>query len=221
MNVLLFGATGMIGQGALRECLRAPEVRQVLAVGRSASGQRHEKLADLVTRELADLSPYARQLTGFDACFFTLGATAVGMAEEEYSRLTYDLTLSVARTLLKLNPDLTFIYVSGQGTDSTERGRAMWARVKGRTENALLQLSERAYMFRPGLIVPLHGIRSRTTWYNVFYAIAKPLYPLLRRMAPGSVTTTENLGHAMIVAVREKPPKHVLETAEINTLAAR
>jgi uncharacterized protein YbjT (DUF2867 family) len=216
MNILLFGATGMVGQGVLRECLKDPGVRQVVAVGRSASGQRHQKLREVVSPDLMDLSRIESQLTGFDACFFSLGVSALGMTEEEYSRVTFDLTLSVARTLGRLNPGITFIYVSGQGTDSTERGRVMWARVKGRTENALLALPFKTYMFRPGAIIPLHGIRSRTGWYNALYAVAKPLFPLIKRFFPNSVTTTEQVGKAMIAVARKGSTKRVLETPDIN-----
>ena len=218
MNVLLFGATGMIGQGVLRECLRDPAVHRVLAVGRNPSGQRHDKLTDLVATDLTDLSQYSTRLSGFDACFFCLGATAIGMTEAQYTLLTHDLTLSVARTLLKLNPDLTFIYVSGQSTDSTERGGAMWARVKGRTENALLLLSNRTYMFRPGAIIPMYGIRSRTGWYNLVYTLAKPLYPILKRLFPRSITTTEQLGRAMVAVGRKGFSKRILETPDIIAL---
>ena len=216
MNVLLFGATGMIGQGVLRECLGDPTVHKVVAVGRSPSGQRHEKLRDVVSSDLMDLTPHASELTGFDACFFSLGVSAVGLSEEQYARVIYDLTLSVARTLLKLNAGLTFIYVSGQGADSSERGRTMWARVKGKTENALLALSPKAYMFRPGLIIPLHGIRSRTRWYNWFYTIATPLYPILKNVFPSAVTTTELLARAMIAVASGGSVKRVLQTADIN-----
>jgi uncharacterized protein YbjT (DUF2867 family) len=220
MNVLVFGATGMVGQGVLRECLNDPGVRAVVAVGRSASGQRHQKLRDLVTPDLMDLSTLESQLAGFDACFFSLGVSALGMTEEKYSKVTYDLTLYVARTVGRLNPRITFIYVSGKGTDSTERGRAMWARVKGKTENALLALPFRTYMFRPGAIIPLHGIRSRTGWYNALYAIAKPLYPILRRFFPSSVTTTEQVGKAMIAVARAGSAKRVLETPDINSVSS-
>jgi uncharacterized protein YbjT (DUF2867 family) len=219
MKVLLFGATGMIGQGVLRECLSDPGVHAVVAVGRGASGQRHQKLRDVVSPDLMDLSRFASQLTGFDACFFCLGVSALGMTEEQYSRVTYDLTLSVARTLGRLNSSITFIYVSGQGTDSTERGRAMWARVKGRTENALLALPFKTYMFRPGAIIPLHGIRSRTRWYNALYTIARPLYPFLKRVFPDSVTTTEQLGKAMIAVARRGSTKRVLETPDMNSVS--
>ncbi len=210
----------MVGQGVLRECLNDPGVRAVVAVGRSASGQQHRKLRDVVTPDLMDLSGVESQLTGFDACFFSLGVSALGMTEEKYSKVTYDLTLYVARTLARLNPGMTFIYVSGTGTDSTEHGRVMWARVKGRTENALLALPFRTYMFRPGAIIPLHGIRSRTRWYNMLYAIATPLYPVLRRFFPGAVTTTEQVGKAMIAVARGGYSKRVLETPDINSVSS-
>jgi uncharacterized protein YbjT (DUF2867 family) len=163
-----------------------------------------------------DLSRHASQLTGFDACFFCLGVSALGMTEDQYSRVTYDLTLSVAHTLGRLNPNITFIYVSGRGTDSTERGRVMWARVKGKTENALLALPIKAYMFRPGLIIPLHGIRSRTRWYNAMYAVTRPLFPVLKRVFPDAVTTTEQMGKAMIAVARSGSSVRVLETPDIN-----
>lgn len=221
MNVLQFGATGMIGQGILRECLADASVRRVLAVGRSPSGQRHEKLRDLIVPDLTNLPEHAADLTGFDACFFSLGVTAVGLTEAQYSRVTYDLTVTAASALIQLNPRLIFIYVSGQGTDSSERGRSMWARVKGRTENALLALSPTTYMFRPGLIIPLHGIRSRTRWYNAVYSIATPMYPVLGRVFRSSVTDTELLGRAMISVARHGFAKRVLETSDINAVGGR
>lgn len=210
----------MVGQGVLRECLSDPGVRAVVAVGRSASGQQQQKLRDVVTPDLMDLSGIESQLTGFDACFFSLGVSALGMNEEKYSKVTYDLTLYVARTLGRLNPGITFIYVSGKATDSTELGRVMWARVKGRTENALLALPFRAYMFRPGAIIPLHGIRSRTGWYNTLYTIATPLYPILRRFFPNAVTTTEQVGKAMIAVARGGYSRRVLETPDINSVSS-
>ena len=217
MNVMLFGATGMVGQGVLRECLLAPDVERVLAVGRTATGQHHEKLTDLAVPDLFDLSAHDAPLSGFDACFFTLGVSAAGMSEEKYSRLTYDLTLSIATVLARLDREMTFIYVSGQGTDSTEHGRIMWARVKGRTENALLKLPfKAAYMFRPGVIVPLHGIKSRTSWYRALYAVATPMLPLLRRLFPRSVTTTEQMGRAMLSVARNGYSSRILETSDIT-----
>src|SRR5882672_558045 len=161
MKVILFGASGMVGQGVLRECLLDRDVEKILAIGRSASAQPHGKLVERVLADLTDLSSLQAELSGYGACFFCLGTSAVGMTEADYRRVTYDLTLSVARTLAAASPGMTFIYVSGSGTDSTGRGRSMWARVKGETENALLRLPfKAAYMFRPGLIQPLHGIVS-------------------------------------------------------------
>ena len=174
MNVLIFGATGMVGQGVLRECLLDPGVASVLSIGRSSTGVSHPKLREIVHSDLTNYAPIESQLTGLDACFFTLGVTSAGLTEEQYARITYDLTLSTAETLARLNPGMTFVYVSGQGTDSTECGRVMWARVKGRTENALLRLPLKACIFRPGLIGPRFGARSQ----------APALPRLLRAPAP-------------------------------------
>lgn len=207
----------MIGQGVLRECLLDSGVRRVVTVVRRPTGRNHSKLTELVRPDLTILAPLAQQLTSFDACLFCLGVSALGMTEEQYTSVTYDLTLSVAKTVLQTSPNLTFIYVSGAGTDSSERGRAMWARVKGRTENALLSMPfKAAYMFRPAAIIPLHGIRSSTGWYNAMYAVLKPLYPLLNRIAPTMFTTTEQLGRAMISVARSGYERHVLETVDIN-----
>jgi uncharacterized protein YbjT (DUF2867 family) len=222
MNVLVFGATGMVGQGVLRECLAAPDVVTVQTVGRLATGQRHPKLREIVREDLFDSSAIAGDLGGFDACFFCLGVSSAGMSEASYTRLTYDLTLTVAQTLAGLNPGMTFIYVSGAGTDRTEQGRVMWARVKGRTENALQRLPFKAvYLFRPGMIQPLHGIRSKTTSYQRFYSLAKPLLTPLRRLLPNLILTTQIIGEAMLNAVRYGASKAVLETADIRALAAK
>lgn len=217
MNVLLFGATGMIGQGVLREALLDPDVERVVAVGRSATDQQQPKLRDLVVPDIADLTGVESELAGFDACFFCLGVSSAGMSEERYTRVTFDLTLAVAATLARLNPQMTFVYVSGMGTDSTERGRVMWARVKGRTENALLrQPFKAAYMVRPGVIIPLHGIRSKTMWYRLLYAATRPLYPVVKAVAPNAVTTTEQMGRAMLALVRRGYATPILETKDIN-----
>ena len=219
MNVILFGATGMVGQGVLRECLLDPGIQQVLALGRSATGQQHPKLRELTVPDLMDLTSVESQLTGYDACFFCTGVSSAGMTEETYIRLTYDLTLSVARTLARLNPAMTFLYVSGAGTDSSEKGRSMWARVKGRTENALLRLPFRsAYMFRPGFIQPLHGIRSKTRLYQFLYDVLAPIQPLLKGRLPKYITTTEQLGRAMITVAKNGYPKPILESLDINAV---
>lgn len=209
----------MVGQGVLRECLLASDVEAVLAVGRTATGASHTKLRDLVAPDLFDIGAYESELSGFDACFFCLGVSSAGMTEEAYTRLTYELTMKVAETLARLNPALTFVYVSGAGTDSSEHGRTMWARVKGRLENSLLRLPFRAaYMFRPGLIVPLHGIKSKTKAYRIIYGAIKPIAPLLRWAFPKSVLTTEELGQAMLIVARDGAPKAVLETGDLRAL---
>jgi uncharacterized protein YbjT (DUF2867 family) len=219
VKVILLGATGMVGQGVLRECLLDPEVEGVLTLGRNATLQRHEKLHEIVHDDLSDLSAIEGKISGYDACFFCLGVSAVGMKEEAYRRVTYDLTISVARTLVKLNPTMTFVYVSGAGTDSTGRDRVMWARVKGKTEDALLQMPFKAvYMFRPGYIQPLHGIRTKTTWYRAVYAIVGPLYPIWKLLFPKYVTTTERVGRAMLNVVRRGATKSVLENQDINSV---
>ena len=218
MRVVMFGATGMIGQGVLRECLLDADVEHVLAVGRTATGRREAKLGDLVATDLYDLAPVESQLAGFDACFFCLGVSAVGMTEGQYARVAYDLTLSVAKMFARLNPSMTFIYVSAAGASSSETG-AMWARVRGRTENALQRLPFRAvYVFRPGIIQPLHGIRSKTDSYRWFYALTRPLLPVLRRLLPNTVLSTEIVGRAMLAVARHGAPKAVLEAADISAL---
>jgi uncharacterized protein YbjT (DUF2867 family) len=217
MKVVILGATGMVGQGVLRECLLDPDVESVLAIVRRSSLPQHDKLREIVQHDLSDLSAIEARLSGYDACFFCLGVSAVGMNEEAYRRLTYDLTVSVARTLGKLNRTMTFIYVSGAGTDSTEHGRIMWARVKGRTENTLLQMGfKAAYLFRPAYIQPLHGVRTKTAWYGAAYALMKPLYPLLKMLFPNYVTTTECVGRAMLNVTKRGFSKPVLENRDIN-----
>ncbi len=220
MKVIIFGATGMVGQGVLLECLRDASVDSVVCVGRNPVANRDAKLRAVVLPNAGDLSSVANELSGFDACFFCLGVSAAGMSEEQYRSLTYDLTIGAARTLAERNPAMTFVYVSGVGTDSTERGRVMWARVKGATENALLKLPfKAAYMFRPGVIQPVHSVTSRTPAYRFFYAITGPLVPLLRRLFPNQISTTERIGKAMLAAARNGAPKSILEPPDIEALA--
>ena len=210
----------MVGQGVLRECLLDADVEKVLTLGRSASGVKSPKLSEIVQPDMFHYAEIESQMAGYDACFFCLGVTSVGMSEEQYERLTYTLTIAAAETLSRLNPAMTFIFVSGMGTDSTEKGRIMWARIKGKTENALLRLPfKAAYMFRPGVIVPIHGERSRTTATRVGYAIAKPILPLLRRLFPRHVLTTEQMGKAMLNVAKNGAPKNVLETWDIANCA--
>lgn len=221
MKVILFGASGMVGQGVLRECLLDPSVESVLAVGRRTLGAASSKLTELVRPDVTALADVEDRLRGFDACFFPLGTSSVGKSEEEYRRVTYDLTIAVAERLARLNPGMAFVYVSGVGTDSTEHGSSMWARVKGATENALKRLSFRAvYLFRPGIIRPLHGIRSSTAVYRVAYLVLFPFLWVVDRLAPNSMTTTEAVGRAMIRVVQEGAPSAVVTTRDINRLAA-
>lgn len=216
---MLFGASGMVGQGVLRECLLDPRVEVILSVGRSPTGPPAGKLQEILLKDLTDLGSVEGRLRGYDAGFFCLGVSSAGMSEEAYRHVTYDLTVAVAQTLSRLNPGMTFVYVSGAGTDSTERGRSMWARVKGQTENALLRMPFKgAYMFRPGVIQPLHGIHSKTKAYRVLYALMSPLIPLLKRIFPNSFTTTERVGRAMIRVGMEGAPTHLLGAREINEL---
>lgn len=203
MKVILFGATGMVGQGVLRECLLDDRVESVLAVTRSPLATPRDtptgKLEQLVLPDLFDLSTVAEKLKGHDTVFFCLGVSSVGMKEPAYTRVTKDLTLSIAETVREqCGDDVCFVYVSGASTDSTAEGRVMWARVKGATENALLAMFPRAAMFRPGFIQPLHGVRSKTGWVDRIYRVTAPLAPTLRRLAPGFATTTEEIGQAML-----------------------
>jgi uncharacterized protein YbjT (DUF2867 family) len=219
MRVIIFGATGMVGQGALRECLVDAGVERVLVIGRSPVGVRNAKLTEIIHDDFTDYSKIAAQLTGFDACFFCLGVSSIGMSEDRYRHLTYDITLAAATTLARLNPQMTFTYVTGAGTDSTEQGSRMWARIKGKTENDLLKLPfKAAYMFRPGAIQPLHGIRSKTAWVQAVYDVSWPLWSVLRRISPRLVTSTEQIGRAMIHVARVGYPRKVLEMEDINSV---
>ncbi len=220
MKVIIFGATGMVGQGVLRECLLAPDVKSVLAVGRTVTGIQNPKLRELVHADLWNYEAIKPQLTDFDACFFCLGVTSSGMTEEAYERVTYGITVAAAKTLCPLNPQMTFIFVSGAGSDSTEHGKIMWARIKGKAENAVMRLPfASSYAFRPGVIQPLHGARSKTTLYHAIYTIFKPLFPVIRRAFPDYVLTTEEIGRAMLNVTRDGYPKRILETKDIQIAA--
>ncbi len=218
MKVILFGGSGMVGQGVLRECLIDPGVEAVLSVGRSPLGVQHAKLRELRHDNFTDYSAIEPQISGYDACFFCLGVSSLGMDAERYRHLTYDITMAAAKTLSRLNPGMVFTYVTGRGTDSTEQGPLMWARVKGKTENDLLKLPfKAAYMFRPSGIQPLHGVRSKTGWINAVYAVTAPLLSFLVHAAPNHMTTSERMGRAMISVVRNGYPRPILESADINT----
>ena len=217
-NVIMTGATGMIGQGVLQECLKSPEVASVLVITRSPTGVRHRKLRELIHSNFYDWSSVSSQLTGYDACFFCLGTSALGKSEKQYAHVTYSLTVLLAATLQPLNPGMTFVYVSGMGTDSSERGNIMWARVKGETENAILNMGfADAYAFRPGMVFPEGEIQSRTSWYRALYTLMRPFYPWLKRFT--FATTTSRVGQAMIwLAIHGDARKHI-ENNDINRLA--
>jgi nucleoside-diphosphate-sugar epimerase len=216
MKVILFGATGMVGQGVLRECLLDDGVEGVLVVGRTSTGLTHPKLRELVRKDLFDFGAVGADLQEYDACFFCLGVSSAGMNEADYTRLTYDLTMGWARVMAGINPGMSFLYVSGAGTG----GKAMWAQVKGRTEAALLALFPSAYMVRLAALRGMHGEVPRARWVRIAYAVLSPILPLLWAIAPGAVINTDELGRAMIRVARQGAPKRVLENRDLRTLAA-
>jgi uncharacterized protein YbjT (DUF2867 family) len=212
INAIITGATGMVGEGVLHECLLHPDVESVLVINRKPCGVKHEKLKEIIHKDFLDLSVIQNELSGYKACYFCMGISSIGKKEDEYKRITYDLTLNFANTLLKLNSDITFCYVSGVGTDSTEKGRSMWARVKGKTENDLLKLPfKAAYMFRPGYIQPTKGLKNTYKMYKVF----APFYPLVKLFLSQYVTTLREIGLAMISATLFGSDKKILECRDI------
>ena len=213
----------MVGKGVLIECLEDKKVENVLVIGRKSCGIQNEKLEEILHQDFTDYSSIKSQLAGYDACFFCLGISVVGLSEEQYTRITYDFAISAAEAIKEMNPELTFCYVSGQGTDSTEKGRTMWARVKGKTENHLLNLGFRkAYMFRPGYIQPMKGVRSKVWWYQLIYdVLGWVLYPIMKGLSPGSVTSSDRLGQAMIEIIQSGYEENILHNKDINKLAER
>ena len=217
-RVILTGSTGMVGRGVLLECLDDPRIEAVLTINRRTLGMEHPKLREILLADFLAIATLREQLRGYDACFYCMGVSAFGLDEATYTRITYATTAAFAEVLYELNPALTFVYVSGQGTDRSEAARLMWARVKGRTENKVLdQGFAAAYAFRPGIILPERGIRSATGWYNALYTLLRPLFPLLERL--DSVTTTTRVGRAMINTLFYSPEGRVLSNPGINRLA--
>jgi uncharacterized protein YbjT (DUF2867 family) len=224
MKVVIFGATGMVGQGVLLECLRDPGVETILTVVRKPSGSRppnfpnQEKIRELVHADFQDFTAIEPELIGLDACFFCLGAGSSGMSEADYTRITYGITVAAIRALLKASPNLTFIFISGEGSDSTEKSRIMWARVKGKAENAVLSAGfKSAYVFRPGFIEALDGIESATPLYRKFYKFLRPLMPLLKKLMPKRITSTQQIGRAMLRVTRNGFATRILTTADLTT----
>jgi uncharacterized protein YbjT (DUF2867 family) len=219
MKVILFGATGMVGQGVLRECLLDPDVEGVLAISRTPLGQTHEKLRVLIHKDFTDYTAIESELWGYDACYFCLGVSSVGMTEEAYRRITYDMPVAAAKAVLARNPSIRFVLVTGAGTDAASK--TMWARVKGEAENAILGLPFKGkYVFRPGFIEPLHGITSRTRAYRILYAVFRPLFAVFKLLFPRQITTTEQMGKAMLAVTKHGSSKQVLNTPDINAVTA-
>ena len=218
MNVIVFGASGMVGQAVLREVLAEARIDKILVIGRTPLPERPDRVQEIVHGDFYDFSALADDVTGYDACFFCLGVSSTGKKEPEYRRITYDITMAAATVLAEVDPSMAFLYVSGMGTDSSERGRLMWARVKGATKNALLSLPFRAYGIRPGFILPVHGVRTKTRLYDVAYRVTGWMYPVLKRVAPGYVMTSEELGRAMIVVAVDLPDQRVWATKDLKAL---
>lgn len=221
MKVIVFGATGMVGQAVMRECLADARVTDVLVVGRSRARVSSPRVTQIVHQDFLDFGSIAPELTGYDACFFCLGVSAAGMSEPAYRRVTYFVTMAAARELAEQNPSMRFLYISGAGTDSTEHGRLMWARIKGETENAVLSLPFHGYALRPGYIQPMHGVRSRSALYRNMYRITGGLYPVLSRVAGKYVIASDDLARAMLAVAAHGTPKRILESSDLLELAGR
>jgi len=220
LKTIIFGSTGMIGQGVLAECIVNNEVESILVINRQSCNITHPKLKEIIHKNIFDLSEIESEMCGYNTCFFCLGATATTLSEKQYHKITFDLTIYVAQILLKINNDFSFCYISGAGTDRSEKGRIMWTRVKGKTENALLAMPfKNAYMFRPGYIQPMNGIKSKTKLYNALYFIFKPFYFILKHF-DSFVTSSETLAKAMIFAVANNYNKNILESKDINKLTS-
>jgi len=217
IKAIVFGATGMVGEGVLHECLKHQDVDSILVINRRPCGVEHRKLTEIIHPDFFDFSSIESRLSGYNACFLCMGVSAFRMKEKDYRHVTYDLTMTVARTLVKLNPEMTFCYVSGTGTDSSEKGRSMWARVKGQTENDLMKLPFKAvYMFRPGYIQPIKGLKNT----NKMYRVLSPFYPVWKTLFPGYVCSLEQLGLAMINTLKLPPDFHILENLDISKLSS-
>ncbi|MBS1618777.1 MAG: NAD(P)H-binding protein [Bacteroidetes bacterium] len=217
VKAIITGATGMVGEGVLKEALRHPDVESVLIINRQPSGFRHPRLKEIVHKDFFDLTPVEDQLAGYNAVFFNLGVSSVGMKEDEYRHMTYDLTMNFARTVAKKNEDVTFIYISGAGTDSTEQGSTMWARVKGKTENDLMKLFKKAYAFRPGIMRPEPDSKNIPSWYKYLGWLYSPV----KLLAPNVACELPEVGRAMINAVTKGYDKHILEVRDIIELSKR
>ncbi|WP_372745904.1 NAD-dependent epimerase/dehydratase family protein [Lutibacter sp.] len=220
MKVIITGATGMVGKGVLLECLQNNTISEILVINRASLHIKHPKLKEIIHTNFLDFSPIKEQLKGFNACFHCMGVSSMGISDENYYNLTYTATKNLAEILLENNPEMVFIYVSGQGTDSSEQGKINWANVKGKTENMLFKIGFKdTYAFRPGAIIPGKGIKSKTPWINLMLLLFKPFYGILKKL--DSVTTSENIGKAMINCVKFSSEEKILENRNINKMAKK
>ncbi|MDP4117535.1 MAG: NAD-dependent epimerase/dehydratase family protein [Bacteroidota bacterium] len=215
IKAIIFGATGMVGEGVLHECLNHPEVESVLVINRKPCGVQHNKLKEIIVKDLQDISELSDQICGYNACYFCAGVSSVGMKEPEYRQITYDLTMTVANFLVRLNPEMVFCYISGLGTDSSEKGRLMWARIKGKTENDLMKLPfKAAYMFRPGFIQPTKGLKNA---YKI-YKVLTPFFPLFEALFPSQVCKLSEIGNSMINVTLNGSEIKILDCKDIRRL---
>ena len=220
VKVIVFGATGMVGQAVLAQCLGDPAIDSVLVVGRTSVGRQDDKLREIIHPDFWDFTALAADFAGADACFFCLGVSSVRMKEPDYRRITKDITLAAADVLVKASPDVVFIYISGMGTDSTEHGRVMWARVKGETENAVLAMPFHGYAVRPGFIQAVGDIQSKTKLYAIGYRVIGWLYPLLRKLFPHYVIRSDELAQGMIEIARQRPERRIFQSADLRAIRA-
>jgi len=220
MKVIITGSTGMVGKGVLLECLDNDKISDVLLVNRSPVDINHSKIREIIHDDFTDFSSIQSDFAGYNACFHCMGVSSAGMDEELYYTLTYTVTEALVNTVYNVSSALTFIYVSGEGTDSTEQSNTMWARVKGKTENMMFNKGfNYAYAFRPGVILPERGIKSKTKLYNLLYTLTRPLYPIMKKMK--SVTTTQNIGYSMIDLIEHPKNIKILTGSDINTIASK
>lgn len=222
INVIITGSTGMVGKGVLLECIENTAINKILLLNRSSVGIEHEKITELLIEDFQNLSPLREALSGYDACYFCMGVSSFRMKEREYNEITYKITLHLAKLLSNISPTMSFCYVSGLGTDSTENSRTMWARIKGKTENALKKLPLKSvFLFRPGYIQPQKGIKSKTSLYNTLYIFTKPLYPLFKLIIPNKVTSTSDIAKAMIYTSLKGFDRDILYNKDINEASAK
>lgn len=218
MKILITGSTGMVGKGVLLECLDDSKVDDVIVINRNKLDLEHPKLKEIIHRDFYDITSLKDSLADLNAVFFCLGISSLGLSEEKYAHVTFNIVKHFVDVIHSINPNIVFNYVTGTGTDSSEKGRIMWARIKGKTENYILSKNFKdAYMFRPGAIIPERGIKSKTNWYSIIYVLLKPFYPLMKRSR--NITTTVKIGRAMLNSITINQPKKHLENADINLLA--